>query len=212
MPFQGRTRKIVMTGERNGYFFVLDRVTGEHLITGKFGLYNNWASGLDEQGRPKRNPAKDATIAGSLVNADVTNYPPPSFSPQTGFFYVPERNSLRISYLIDPDPRGSMGLGGTMGGGNLSYPSYIDAIDYRTGEVVWRRENDGSNGLLSTASGLLFTGDGQNLVAYDAKTGKPLWHSRIGATGNAPETYMLDGKQYILATGGDQLYAFVLNE
>jgi alcohol dehydrogenase (cytochrome c) len=211
VPFNGRIRKVVMTGERNGYFFVLDRVTGEHLITGKFGLYNNWALGLDEQGRPKRNPAKDATIPGSLVNGDITNYPPPSFSPQTGLFYVPERNSLRITYLIDPDPRGSMGLGGTMGGGGLNYASYIDAIDYRTGEVVWRHENDGSAGLLSTASGLLFSGDGQNLVAYDAKSGKPLWHSRIGATGNAPETYKLDDKQYVLATGGDQLFAFVLN-
>ncbi len=211
MPFNGRIRKIVMTAERNGYFFVLDRVTGEHLVTGKFGLYNNWALGLDEQGRPKRNPAKDATIPGSLVNGDVTNYPPPSFSPETGLFYVPENNSLRLTYLIDPDPRGSMGLGGTMSGGGVNYGSYIDAIDYRTGEVIWRHEVQGSAGMLSTASGLLFSGDGQNLVAYDAKTGKPLWHSRIGAAGNAPETYMLDGKQYVLATGGDQLYAFVLN-
>jgi alcohol dehydrogenase (cytochrome c) len=89
VPFQGRTRKVVMTAERNGYFFVLDRVTGEHLVTGKFGLHNNWALGLDDQGRPKRNPEKDATIPGSLVNGDVTNYPPPSFSPETGFFYVP---------------------------------------------------------------------------------------------------------------------------
>jgi alcohol dehydrogenase (cytochrome c) len=212
MPFNGRMRKIVMTAERNGYFFVLDRVTGEHLVTGKFGLYNNWALGVDDQGRPKRNPAKDATIPGSIVNGDITNYPPPSFSPDTGLFYVPERNSLRISYLIDPDPRGSMGLGGTMNGGNISYSSYIDAIDYRTGEVVWRHENAGSAGLLSIASGLLFSGDGENLVAYEAATGKPLWHARIGATGNAPETYMLDGKQYILATGGDQLFAFVLNQ
>src|SRR5215472_1652888 len=212
VPFNGRTRKVVMTGERNGYFFVLDRVTGEHLVTGKFGLYNNWAKGLADKGRPLRNPGKDATIPGSLVSGDVTNYPPPSFSPQTGLFYVPERNSLRITYLIDPDPRGSMGLGGTMGGGGVNYGSYIDAIDYRTGEVVWRHDNEGSAGLLSTASGLLFSGDGQNLVAYEAKTGKPLWHSRIGATGNAPETYVLDGKQYILATGGDQLFAFVLNQ
>jgi alcohol dehydrogenase (cytochrome c) len=211
MPFNGRTRKIVMTAERNGYFFVLDRVTGEHLVTGKFGLYNNWALGLDEQGRPKRNPAKDATIAGSLVSGDVTNYPPPSFNPQTGLFYVPEHNSLHLTYLIDPDPRGSMGLGGTMNGGGANYGSYIDAIDYRTGEVIWRHEVGGSQGLLSTASGLLFSGDGENLVAYEAKTGKPLWHSKIGQTGNAPETYMLDGKQYVLATGGDQLFAFVLN-
>ena len=58
----------------------------------------------------------------------------------------------------------------------------------------------------------MFSGDGQNVVAYDASTGTPLWHSRIGTTGNAPETYMLDGKQYVLAIGGDQLFAFVLNE
>jgi alcohol dehydrogenase (cytochrome c) len=211
VPFNGRPRKLVMTAERNGYFFVLDRVTGEHLVTGKFGLYNNWASGLDEQGRPKRDPGKDATIPGSLVNGDVTNYPPPSFSPDTGLFYVPENNSLRITYLIDPDPRGSMGLGGTSGGGGLSYGSYIDAIDYKTGKVAWRHEISGGAGLLSTAGGLLFSGDGQNLVAYEAATGKPLWHSRIGAAGNAPETFLIDGRQYVLATGGDQLFAFVLN-
>ena len=70
MPFNGRTRKLVMTGERNGHFFVLDRTTGEHLVTGKFGLYNNWASGLDAQSRPKRNPAKDATVPGVHANVD----------------------------------------------------------------------------------------------------------------------------------------------
>ena len=59
-----------------------------------------------------RNPNKDATIAGSLVNGDVLNYPPPTFSPDTGLFYVHEQNGLRIDYLMEPDPRGSMGLGG----------------------------------------------------------------------------------------------------
>lgn len=210
-PFKGKMRKLVMTAQRNGYFFVLDRVTGEHLVTGKMGLVNNWAKGLDEQGRPRRNPAKDATIPGSIVNADVTNHPPPAFSPDTGLFYTPEVNTLRIDYLMDPDPRGSMGLGGTMSGGFISYGNYIDAIDYQTGKIVWRHEIGGGAGLLATAGNLLFSGDGQNLVAYDPKTGKPLWHSRIGAAGNAPETYLLDGKQYILATGHDQLFAFVLN-
>ena len=58
MPFNGRTRKLVMTAERNGYFFVLDRVTGEHLVTGKFGLVNNWAPGLDEKGRRNAIPTR----------------------------------------------------------------------------------------------------------------------------------------------------------
>ncbi len=186
-------------------------MTGEHLVTGKMGLVNNWAEGLDAQGRPKRNPNKDATIGGALVNGDVTNYPPASFSPDTGLFYVHETNSLRLSYLIDPDPRGSMGLGGTMNGGGLNYGSFIDAIDYKTGKVAWRHEIGGTGGFLTTAGRLLFGGDGDNLVAWDPASGKPLWHAHIGAAGNAPETFMLDGHQYVLATGGDQLFAFVLN-
>jgi alcohol dehydrogenase (cytochrome c) len=104
-----------------------------------------------------------------------------------------------------------MGLGGTMTGGFSSYGTSIDAIDYQTGKVVWRHEISGGAGLLATGGNLLFSGDGQNLVAYDPKVGKPLWHSRIGPAGNGPETYLLEGKQYILATGGDQIFAFVLN-
>jgi alcohol dehydrogenase (cytochrome c) len=212
MPFNGRMRKLVMTGTRNGYFFVLDRVTGEHLLTSKFGLVNNWASGLDAKGQPKRNPAKDALIAGALVNADVTNYPPPTFSPDTGMFYIHEQNTMRISYLMDPDPRGSMGLGGTGGGGNLNYGTYIIAIDYKTGKIVWRHEiNGGSSGLLSTAGGLLFLSNGPNVEAWDAATGKALWYSQIGGLSSPAETFMLDGKQHLLATGAGALYLFVMN-
>ena len=173
MPFNGRMRKLVMTATRNGYFFVLDRTNGQHLLTSRMGLVNNWAVGLDAKGQPKRNPNKDATIAGSLVNGDVLNYPPPTFSPDTGQFYVHEQNSMRISYLMEPDPRGSMGLGGTTGGGNLSWGTFIVALDYKTGKVTWRKElNGGSVGLLSTAGGLLFLSNGPNVEAWDAATGK----------------------------------------
>ena len=212
MPFNGRMRKLVMTATRNGYFFVLDRTTGERLLTSKFGLVNNWAVGLDAKGQPKRNPHKDATIAGSLVNGDVTNYPPPTFSPATGLFYVHEQNTMRISYLMEPDPRGSMGLGGTTGGGNLNWGTFIIAIDYKTGKVVWRKEiNGGSNGLLTTAGGLLFLSNGPNIEAADAATGKGLWYSQIGGVSSPPETFMLDGKQHMLFTGANGLYLFVLN-
>ena len=212
MPFNGRMRKLVLTGTRNGYFFVLDRVTGEHLLTSKFGLVNNWAQGLDAKGQPKRNPNKDAIIAGALVNADVTNYPPPTFSPDTGLFYIHEQNTMRISYLMDPDPRGSMGLGGTGGGAGLNFGTYIIAIDYKTGKIVWRKEiNGGSSGLLSTAGGLLFLSNGQNVEAWDAATGKALWYSQIGGLSSPAETFLLDGRQHVLATGAGALYMFVLN-
>ena len=212
MPFNGRMRKLVMTATRNGYFFVLDRTTGEHLVTSKLGLVNNWAQGLDAKGQPKRNPNKDATIAGSLVNGDVLNYPPPTFSPDTGLFYVHEQNTLRISYLMEPDPRGSMGLGGTTGGGNLGWGTNIDAIDYKTGKVVWRKEiNGGSAGLLTTAGGVLFVNDTPNVEAWDAATGKALWYSQIGGLNSPPETFMLDGKQHMLFNANGSLFMFVLN-
>jgi alcohol dehydrogenase (cytochrome c) len=211
-PFEGRMRKLVMTATRNGFFFVLDRTTGEHLLTSKFGITNNWTDGLDEKGQPKRNPHKDATIAGSLVTSSVTNYPPPTFSADTGLFYVHEQNTLRISYLMDPDPRGSMGLGGTGGGGNLSWGTSIIAIDYQTGNIVWRKPiNGGSSGLLSTAGGLLFTSNTPNVEAWDARTGKGLWYSQIGGLSAPPETFMLDGKQHLLFSASGQLFMFVLN-
>jgi alcohol dehydrogenase (cytochrome c) len=64
---------------------------------------------------------------------------------------------------------------------------------------------------LTTAGKLVFAGDlSGNLIAYDAATGKILWHSRVGQVSNAPQTYMVDGKQYLLVAAGDQLFAFYL--
>jgi alcohol dehydrogenase (cytochrome c) len=211
-PFNGRMRKLVMTAARNGYFFVLDRVTGEHLVTSKFGTATNWALGLDKNGAPKRNPEKDATVPGSLITGSMTNWPPPAYSPDTGLFYVPENNSYTMSYLIDVDPRGSMGLGGIENANVGAAGNFLTAIDYRTGDVVWRHELQGgpSTGLLSTAGKLIFAGSGTNLMAFDPGTGKTLWHSRIGNQANAPETYMLDGHQYLLAVAGDTMFAFTL--
>jgi len=220
LPFNGRQRKLLLMATRNGYFYVLDRATGEHLITAKLGLVNNYASGvhpedkpvLDARGQVKRNPAKDATVPGSLVNGDVLNYPPPTFSLATGLFYTHEENSLRVSYLMEPDPRGSMGLGGTSGGASLNFGTFVDAIDYKTGKVVWRHKlTGGSVGLLSTAGGVLFMSNGGGIEALEAATGKPLWHSDIGALSAPPETFLIDGKQHILANSGSGLFMFVLN-
>jgi alcohol dehydrogenase (cytochrome c) len=210
----GRPRKLVSTAARNGYFFTVDRVTGEHVATGKFSSVANWAKGLDEEGRPVLNPEKVATIPGTIVNGSTTNWPPPAYSPDTGLFYVPENNGLSIVYLIDPDPRGSMGLGGRQGSAIGGYGNFITAIDPKTAKVTWRHDlpgAGGATGLLTTAGGLLFAGDGAgNLVAFDASNGAPLWHARLGNVSNAPQTYTLDGKQYVLAAAGDALYAFGL--
>jgi alcohol dehydrogenase (cytochrome c) len=221
--WEGKPRKLVLQATRNGYFFVLDRVTGEHLLTTKFGVSANWSTPLNAKGQPHPNPEKDSTVPGSLVspaNGGITNWPPPAFSPQTGYFYVPEHDSYAMYYLTETDPRGAMGLGGKEEDGVGSTSNSIDAIDYHTGKYAWRHVfpagaggGGGGAGLLATAGGLVFGGDdGGNFVAFDALTGKPLWHSHIGGISNAPETYMLDGQQYVLVASGDSIYAFVMNK
>jgi alcohol dehydrogenase (cytochrome c) len=220
MPFNGRQRKLLMMATRNGYFYVLDRVTGEHLVTAKLGMVNNYASGihpgdkpeLDARGQVRRNPLKDASIPGALVNSDVLNFPPPTFSPDTGLFYVYEQNSLHIEYLMEPDVRGSMGLGGITTGATINFGTFLDAIDYRAGNVNWRHKlTGGSVGLLSTAGGVLFMSNGGGIEAIEAKTGRPLWHSDIGTLTAPPETFLLEGKQHVLAASGNGLFLFVMN-
>ena len=215
----GKPRKLVSTAARNGYFFTLDRVTGEHLTTYKFGTTTNWTKGIKPNGQPDPNPEKSATVPGSLVSpfeGGVTNYQAAAFNPDTGLFYTHENTGFNILYLTDTDPRGSMGLGGK----RFAIVGYVDnafqAIDYRTGKAVWRHVWPGTGGtgtsVLTTAGGLVFTGDTNgNFVALSAAHGDLLWHSGIGNISAPPETYSLDGHQYVLASVGDALYSFVLN-
>jgi alcohol dehydrogenase (cytochrome c) len=214
-------RKLVLTASRNGYYFTLDRVTGERLVTSRFSDTVNWAKGLNERGQPVRDPAKDHHIAGALVssaNGGATNWPPPSYSPDTKLLYVPTAETYAMYYLSETDPRGAMGLGGKDEIGVGSMGTYITAIDYNTGQTVWRHKfrTAGSSpralsGLLTTAGKLLFGGDvSGNFVAFDPADGRILWHSAIGQVTNAPETYMVDGRQYVLVAAGDMLFAFAL--
>jgi alcohol dehydrogenase (cytochrome c) len=219
--FGGRPRKLVLTASRNGYYFTLDRLTGEHLVTSKFSDTVNWAKGLNDKGQPVRDPAKDYHIAGALVssaNGGATNWPPPAFSPDTGLFYVPTSETYAMYYLTETDPRGAMGLGGKDEIDLGSSTHYMMAIDYKTGKIAWKHRyrtaggsRGGASGLLTTAGRLLFGGDvSGNLVAFDPANGKTLWHSTIGSVTNAPETYMVDGRQHVLVASGDTLFSFTL--
>jgi alcohol dehydrogenase (cytochrome c) len=215
--FNGKMRKLLLTAARNGYYFTLDRTTGEHLVSTKYGVYTNWAKGLNQRGAPIYDPEKNATVAGSLVSPTsdgVTNWEPASYSPDTGLLYVAQHNDYSLFYLTDIDPRGSMGLGGKEEAEVGSGGSFLTAIDYTTGKIAWKRPyygDGGGGGLLTTAGKLLFAGDGAgNLVANDVANGKPLWHTRIGDVTNAPQTFMLDGHQYLIAATGDTLWAFWL--
>jgi alcohol dehydrogenase (cytochrome c) len=213
--FQGKPRKLLAQASRNGYFFLLDRATGEHLLTKPF-IETNWASGIDAKGRPMRNLAKDPAPDGRLVSpasGGASNWPPPSFSPDSGLFYVSAMRSFSVFYLTDTSEKPE-------GWGGVDKDSWMDtelrAIDYQTGQVKWSHnwgsEGWGLSGLLSTAGKLLFGGDiSGNFIGMDAATGKFLWHVNLNANvSNGPMTYELDGVQYLVVGAGDTLYGFQL--
>jgi len=221
--FNGRPRKLIAQASRNGHYFLLDRVTGEHLLTSKHIDSLNWTKGINAKGQPAHDPAKDASVPGTLVSPDTTgatNWPPPSFSPDTGLLYFGTRQTFSVMYLTDTDGRPQGWAAAERNVGNVG--NALKAIDYKTGKVKWSRPfamgpagtQGGAVGLLSTAGGLLFGNDGgNNFVAYDAATGKPLWHAGLGTnTSNGPETFLLDGRQYIVVGAGDSLYAFALQQ
>jgi alcohol dehydrogenase (cytochrome c) len=214
--FEGKPRKLLAQAARNGHFFVLDRATGKALVSSEY-VKTNWSKGYDAKGQPIPNPAKDPQVAGALVSPNqggATNWPPPSFSPATGLFYVSAARAFSVYYIYDTSEN-PQGWGGTDRGGYSE--NMVQAIDYRTGKVRWTHKWEGSglSGLLSTAGNLLFSSDGSsgNFVALRATTGDPLWHANLGsAVSNGPITYELDGMQYVIVGAGDTLWAFVMNQ
>jgi alcohol dehydrogenase (cytochrome c) len=210
----GKPRKLLAQASRNGYFFVLDRTNGKNITTSEF-VKTNWAKGVDAKGQPIPNPAKQPQTDGALVSPNqggAVNWPPPSFSPATGLFYVNATRAYSVYYIYDDEEKPE-GWGGNDRGGWAE--SMLQAIDYKTGKICWSHKWEGAgvrSGVLSTAGNLVFTGDtANNLVALNAKTGEPLWHASLGnAVSNGPITYELDGTQYLTVGAGDTLFSFAM--
>jgi alcohol dehydrogenase (cytochrome c) len=213
-PFNGTQTKLVMQASRNGYFYVLDRTTGGHLLTKTFATAN-WATGIDQDGRPIPNPAKEPARDGRLVAPDeagATNYRSPSFDAKSGLLVVSAHDAYGV-YFNRPD-HGAYGWAGADYG--VFGRSVLRAIDYRSGAVTWQHDlgvGASGAGVLTTDSGLTFTGDtAGNALALRTSDGTTLWHSGIGRVGNSPITYELDGRQFVLVGGGSSLYAWALPE
>ena len=213
----GKPRKLLVQASRNGYFFVLDRTNGEHILTKPFIDSLNWAKGLNAKGQPVPVPAKFPTTDGVLVSpasGGATNWPAPSFDPNTGLLYVGSNRSYSMFYLTDTDerPEGWAGLDNVVSGDGGA----LLAIDYKTGNIAWRHDwptGSGVVSMLSTAGKLLFTSNQKNFVALDATKGTIRWHTGLtGNPSNGPITYLLDEKQYVLVAAGDTLFAFRLND
>lgn len=213
--FHGKPTKMLLQASRNGYFFVLDRETGKSLLTKPFGPVN-WAKGIDKDGRPipdeKKEPARD----GRLIAPDeggLTNYRSPSFDPKTGLFIVSAHPSYGIYFNKPAD--------GTFGWAGADYGVWgkgvLEAIDYQTGDIRWTHElgpGGAGAGVLTTDSGLTFTGDSHgNVLALNTADGKTLWHAGQGANmQSSPVTYELEGRQYLLTSSGSVMFSYALPE
>ncbi|HXB51451.1 MAG TPA: PQQ-dependent dehydrogenase, methanol/ethanol family [Rhizomicrobium sp.] len=219
LAVDGKERKVILHADRNGYFYVLDGKDG-HLLLAKPFVHTNWNNGFDAKGRPKVNPATVATPAGVVVFPAVggTNFQAPTYDAKNGLFileYVSSQGfaqSAPVTY-----EKGKQFLGRGVGGGPapLSPDQGIEAIDAKTGNIVWKfpMVRVGlSSGLVGTAGGVIFAASAEGqLLALDEKTGKPLWHFRVnGPVNSSPMTYMAGGRQFIAITAATQLLSFGL--
>jgi len=221
IDWQGRARKVMLWANRNGMFYVLDRLSGEFLKGQPF-VKVNWATDFDAKGRPIQ--VVHPTREGALVypgNQGGTNWYNPSFSPRTGLFYIPAWENSSSVYSLGvapPEFHAGQTFAGTFPrGGPRGEDTYsaIRAIDPKTGEKKWdyRMSSPSTDaGVLTTASDVLFSGgrDG-SFYALDARDGKMLWQTNLGPSIMAgPMTYSVGGKQYVSIQAGSALFTFAL--
>ena len=219
----GRPRKVVMMANRNGFFYTLDRTNGELLVAKPY-ITTAWAKEVGADGKPI--VLNDGVIppGGSEATTPCvpdfrggTVFNPPSYDPALQQFYVVARETCAY-YTPTKQAVPPPGVGFMSGGmRKLPAPDWgaLRAIDPRTGERKWEFKFELSSiaGVMSTASGLVFAGNQEGeFGAFDGKTGKRLWVYRTGAPvwGAAANSYMLDGKQYVLIESGYTLTAFGL--
>ncbi len=219
--FQGRERKLLMQANRNGFFYVLDRVTGEFLSGTPFVHKLTWASGVGPDGRPILLPGADPTPQGTKVCPSVegaTNWMSTAYHPRTRLFYVMALESCNIYTKSAAwwKPGESFYGGGTRRIPGEPGQKVLRALDIESGRIVWEYPQIGSGdswgGILATAGNLVFFGDDSGaFAAVAADTGKPLWHFQTNTLWKAsPMTYAVDGRQYIAVAAGGNIIAFGL--
>ena len=218
--FRGRPRKLLVQGNRNGFFYVLDRTNGQFLL-GKPFVHQTWAEGIDDSGRPIVLPNTNPTEEGNDVCPAIrgaTNWWATSYHPGTKLFYLLAHESCMTYTKNERDwQRGRNWLGGTarLADGSQNQ-KFIRAIDIQTGDVTWSYSQTGNaqtySGVLSTDGNLVFFGeDSGAFAALDAEHGELLWHFQANQDWKAsPMTYMVAGRQYVAIASGLGFWAFSL--
>lgn len=218
-PFRGRPRKLLLHANRNGFFYVLDRLTGEFLHASPFAK-QTWAKEIDAKGRPVLLPNTEPTPGGTAVCPAVegaTNWMSPAFHPGTGLYYVMSLDKCSVYTKTEAVWKAGESFygGGTRSTGEPGR-KFLRAIEVETGKIRWEIPQAGPGntwgGVLTTEGGLVFYGDDSGaFAASDAQTGAPLWHFHTNQLWKAsPMTYTANGKQYVAVAAGGNVIAFGL--
>jgi quinohemoprotein ethanol dehydrogenase len=233
LTIDGQERKVLMHAPKNGYFYVVDRITGKFISGKPFVKRMTWSMGLDKNGRPIEAPGARYTTEPIRIwpgAAGAHNWAPMSYSPITGLVYVPG-NENSATYVPMPPAqfqytpgRTNTGLG--RGGGQIPDTAYAATQPEVTGRFLvawdpvkqqerWRNlfgATGPGGGTLATAGGFVLMGN----TAFDAATGQKLWEEPL--LGERPVgwiSYLLDGKQYFSvlarANPNNRLFTFTLD-
>jgi alcohol dehydrogenase (cytochrome c) len=217
----GVNRKVICWPNRNGFYYVLDRVTGEFLVGTPF-VEQTWAEGLDSTGRPIPSDAAAVSETGQFIKPGVsggTNWQPAAFDRERGLVFVPATEGESIFTKSNRDRMKPKRVD-FMGSGH-STPTPITpvvrALDVTTGTRKWQhfspplKAGFDFSGLLATAGGLVFGASGEYLFALDASSGDEVWRVSLGGhTRAAPISFSVDGHQVIAVSAGRALFVFGL--
>ena len=218
IEIDGRTRQVIVQAPKNGFFYVIDRVTGEFISGQPFADDVTWATGIDpDTGRPIETPEARYGQTGRGVYlapgpTGAHNWPPMAFNRETGLVYLPAKNNNFFYQMTDrlEYTKGVWNTGTIFRGGDRPVrpetqgpTTFFLAWDPAENREVWRVESTGENGgTLSTAGNLVFWGSGDRMIAFDARSGEELWSAEVGRGTSSPMTYALDGRQYVTILGG----------
>jgi len=202
--YQGQERKLLLHADKNGFFYVLDRTSGQLLLSKNF-VKTTWASAISHDGRPQLLPENGVVCPDYGTNWNAT-----AFSPLTHLYYLMAREKCEVK----------LSGGNWKAGRPREEPGkkYLRALDIETGKVVWEIPQIGpiegkrEAGILATAGGVLLYGDPSgSIVAVDQRNGDNLWHFPTNGENKAsPMTYMVEGKQFIALAVGPNILCFGL--
>jgi alcohol dehydrogenase (cytochrome c) len=216
--WNGRIRPLILWANRNGFFYVLDRESGEYLRATSF-VRQTWNDGFEPAGRPIARQGSRPTPEGAIVYPGLqggTSWWPPAYSDRLGMMFVAIKDGGALYFRDARDQRGLLQLGRAVPLPGEKASQAVVAIDHSSGKVVWRtealdEEYDTVGGLIALGDRLVLGGQSRTFCAFDARTGKVVWSTNLGAPiSAAPIAFRTGGEPRIAIAAGSVLFVFAL--